>query len=93
MPMPEQYDPDAILTDPSSHPIHKQYAAINIGIRDKGERWAKCANCGNPYQLTEEWGNETICSEECGDQFTAYLNDSLNEAVGFPGVDEWGEEW
>jgi hypothetical protein len=67
------YDPDAILADPDAHPKHRAVAAINIGIRDRGERWAKCPNCGDPYQITEEWTNETVCSSACGDAFTAYL--------------------
>lgn len=68
------YDPDAILADPLAHPLHKMYAAINIGIRDRGEQWAKCPNCGDPYQITEEWTNETVCSQNCYDEFLAYLN-------------------
>ena len=31
------YDPDAILADPNAHPVHKLYAEINVGIRDRGE--------------------------------------------------------
>jgi hypothetical protein len=69
------YDPDAILADPNAHPIHKAYAAINVGIRDRGEHWSKCANCGNPYQLTEEWSASEICSELCEQEYTRYLNE------------------
>lgn len=69
-----EYDPDAILADPDAHPIHKVYAAINVGIRDRGERWAKCANCGQPYQLTEAWSGEDICSTSCERGYIAYLN-------------------
>lgn len=68
------YDPDAILADPNAHPIHRMYAKINIRIRDHGERWSKCTNCGNPYQLTEGWSNETVCSKACADDYTNYLN-------------------
>jgi hypothetical protein len=68
------YDPDAILADPTAHPIHKRYAYINIGIRDRGERWAKCANCGEPYQLTEAWSDGTVCSQRCWYQFADDLN-------------------
>lgn len=67
------YDPDIILADPDAHPIHKVYAAINIGIRDRGERWAKCPNCGDPYQLTEQWDDTTVCSERCGQEYAAYV--------------------
>lgn len=69
----EDYNPDAIIADPDAHPIHKVYAAINIGIRDRGENWAKCANCGNPYQLTDQWGNGTVCSDSCEREFAADL--------------------
>lgn len=66
----ENYDPDAILANPDAHPIHKMYAEINIGIRDRGERWTKCANCGEPYQLIENhWTNETVCNEDCDYEF------------------------
>jgi hypothetical protein len=67
------YDPDAILADPDAHPIHKVYAAINVGIRDRGEQWSKCPNCGDPYQLTEEWDNATLCSERCVREYTDYI--------------------
>ena len=67
------YDPDAILADPESHPIHRRYAEINVGIRDRGERWAKCPNCGDPYRITPEWTDEMACSQRCGDEFAADL--------------------
>jgi hypothetical protein len=68
------YDPDAILADPLAHPKHKAIAAINIRVRDHGEQWAKCANCGNPYQLTEQWPDSTVCSDSCAARYVAYLN-------------------
>jgi len=71
------YNPDAILADPDAHPIHKMYAEINIGIRDRGEHWSKCPNCGIPYQITETWGDATFCSEGCQDEFTADLMGGL----------------
>jgi hypothetical protein len=49
------------------------YASINIGIRDRGEAWAKCANCGQPYQLTDEWSDSTVCSDRCFDSFLASM--------------------
>lgn len=67
------YDPDAILADPSAPVVHKIYAAINIGIRDRGERWSKCANCGEPYQLNEEWKDETVCSQSCFQSYLSYV--------------------
>lgn len=69
----DTYDPDAILADPNSHPIHKMYANINIGIRDRGERWAKCANCGYLYRVTEAWSSGTVCSEPCEGEFNYSL--------------------
>ena len=75
--MSDTYNPDAILADPEAHPIHKDHARINIGIRDRGERWAKCPNCGSPYQITEEWTNDTVCSERCGEQFSKSLMEGL----------------
>lgn len=75
------YDPDAILADPDAHPLHKVYAAINIRIRDHGEQWSKCPNCGNPYQLTEEWSDPTVCSPECHDAYAAYVT---AEAAAMP---------
>lgn len=74
MPSTNTYDPDAILADPDAPEIHKVYARINIGIRDRGEKWSKCAHCGNPYQLTEAWSTEQICSDECKDMYVSYLN-------------------
>lgn len=74
---PDGYDPDAILADPEAHPIHKMYAEINIGVRDRGERWSKCANCGDPYRLTEEWNDTTVCSQSCFDSYLEYVNDPL----------------
>jgi hypothetical protein len=67
------YRSDAILADPNALMVHKMYAAINIGIRDRGEVWAKCANCGQPYQITEEWTDETVCSKGCFDSYRAYV--------------------
>lgn len=61
--------------DPDAHPLHKMYAAINIGIRDRGEQWSKCANCGDPYMLTEDWSDGTVCSERCWNQFAASLSE------------------
>jgi hypothetical protein len=72
------YDPDVILADPGAHPKHRLIAAINIGIRDRGERWAKCLDCGEPYQLTEQWYSGEFCSDACGDAFTADLIGSLS---------------
>ena len=71
--MSEPYDPDAILADPFAHPKHKAIAAINIRVRDHGEHWSKCANCGDPYQLTDEWDNDTVCGQDCAADFTSYL--------------------
>jgi hypothetical protein len=71
------YDPDAILADPHAHPKHRAIAAINIGIRDRGEQWAKCHECGEPYQITDDWLCGEFCSDPCGLAFTADLLRSL----------------
>ena len=67
------YDPDAILADPNAHPVHKLYAEINVGIRDRGEQWAKCLNCGDPYQITEQWQDGTFCCDGCGAETDDYM--------------------
>lgn len=67
------YDPEAILADPDAHPLHKMYAEINIGVRDRGEQWSKCPNCGQPYLLTDEDANATTCSKRCWDDYLAYV--------------------
>jgi rubredoxin len=71
--MSEFYDPDEIIADPNAPLVHKLYAAVNIGVRDRGERWSKCANCGSPYQLTEEWDTEEICSMTCWESYRLYV--------------------
>lgn len=68
------YDPDAVLADPRSHPKHTAIAAINKRIRDYGEEWSKCVNCGEPYQVTPE-GNATVCSPACAREFDASMNE------------------
>jgi hypothetical protein len=66
--------PEMVLMDPNAHPVHIDIALINLGVRDRGERWAKCANCGRPYQLTPAWSSETVCSDGCTEAYIAYLN-------------------
>lgn len=73
--MEDEYDPEAVLADPNAHPLHKMYAEINIGIRDRGERWAKCANCGEVFRQTEAWNSDTVCSQSCETAYILYLND------------------
>lgn len=72
-PLDEPYDPEAILRDPYAHPKHKEIAAINIRVRDHGEQWSKCANCGDPYQITPEWTETTVCSTNYFSEYRAYL--------------------
>lgn len=71
---PTFHYPEMILKDLNAHPTHVMYALINLGVRDRGERWAKCANCGHPYQLTNVWSSETVCSDPCAKAYGAYLN-------------------
>ena len=65
---------------------HIAYEEINRQ-GSEGRQWAKCANCGNPYPLSPEWGNDTICSQDCFDSYVAYLNDP-REHLGSYGEDE-----
>lgn len=74
---PFVYNPDKILADIGSHPVHRLYAEVNIGIRDRGERWSKCANCGELYQLDEEWSDHTVCSDRCFKEFAASFSEPL----------------
>ena len=67
--MRDTYDPDAILADPNADPIHKWYAEINIGIRDRGEKWTKCLNCGTPFQFTAEGPAPLFCDDACEAEF------------------------
>jgi hypothetical protein len=55
--------------------LHEAYAAINERVA-AGEAWAKCANCGSPYQLTEQWGDMTVCSSNCFTEYCSYLNEA-----------------
>lgn len=62
---------------PLKHPLHAAYEEINTRVA-QGEMWAKCANCGSPYQMTEEWSDGTVCSRNCHAAYVSYLtNDRL----------------
>lgn len=71
--MSQPYDPDEVLADPDAHPLHTVYALINKDVRDNGAEWSKCANCGFPYRLSEEWSDGTVCSPRCFRDYTAYV--------------------
>lgn len=58
---------------PDRHPLHAAYEEVNRRIA-AGESWAKCANCGSPYQLTMEWSNNTVCSLSCHNDYLDYMN-------------------
>ena len=55
------------------------YAAVNIGIRDRGEAWMKCANCGRLARMDvpEFEGDGTVCSPRCFDEFAASLTEGF----------------
>jgi hypothetical protein len=55
------------------HPEHLNVAIINADIQQNHIRWMKCANCGEPYQITEEWSGGTVCSDDCDAEFRASL--------------------
>lgn len=59
------------INDGSEPVLHTAYRLANA----RPEDWAKCANCGSPYQLTPEWGDGTVCSEACVADYVSYLND------------------
>ena len=56
------HNPEEILNNPNAPFEHRLYASINIGVRDRGEKWSKCLNCGNPFR--NELG-DVVCSIEC----------------------------
>ena len=64
--MRDTYDPDdEILADLNAHPIRKWYAEINIGIRDRGEKWTKCLTCGAPFQFAAAGPTPLFCDDIC----------------------------
>lgn len=75
---------DATTGQPSTimHPEHALIAAINADIAQNGTSWTKCANCGQPYQLTEQWVSGTVCSEQCDREFAADIQDQLGLNTG-----------
>lgn len=73
----QKYDPEAILADSDSHFKHKETAAINIRVRDHGEQWQRCANCGQAYPLEEEWQDITVCSRICWQAYLRYINEEV----------------
>ena len=56
---------NALLSRPYQLALDKRYAAINIGVRDRGEQWAGCLDCGEPFQSTEAWPYTLFCSAAC----------------------------
>lgn len=72
----EPYDPHAILASDLAHEVHRVYAAINIRVLH-GETWAKCAFCGEPYQLTEKWSDATVCCQAHHAAFAASIEEEL----------------
>lgn len=61
----EQAKADETLT---KHPLHAAYEEVNRRVA-MGEHWAKCANCGTPYQMTPQWSDGTVCSSGCYSSF------------------------
>lgn len=66
--MTQQYTQD----HDGKYVTHAAYEEINRQVA-AGRPWAKCANCGNPYPLREDWNSGTVCSQKCADEYTEYL--------------------
>jgi len=54
-------------------PLHMAYALLNAEVLAGVATWAKCPNCGDPYNRAQEGSNETTCSQECWDSYLAYV--------------------
>jgi hypothetical protein len=53
--------------------IHIATELVNTDTESAGQ-WGKCANCGSPYKLRPDWGNMTVCSEECHGEYADYVS-------------------
>lgn len=65
---------------------HVAYREMNRQIAEEGRQWCKCANCGNPYPLSDEWGDMTVCSSGCWADYASYLDDYKSHLGGW--IDE-----
>lgn len=66
---------------------HLAYEEINRQIKEEGRQWCKCANCGNPYPLSDDWGDMTVCSTDCWNDYAAYISNP-REHLGSYGWEE-----
>lgn len=69
-PVSRVVDPRTGVESDVVFPEHVFYAGINADIKENGNHYAKCANCGTVYQLTPEWSEGTVCSTSCGREFS-----------------------
>lgn len=72
--------PDSVVIEPNGTTVTSYTVDLkalgNELIKEdieQGGRWSKCANCGDPYPLTEDWTSETVCSNECSSSYADYL--------------------
>jgi hypothetical protein len=63
-------------THDGKYVAHLAYEEINRQVAE-GRQWAKCPNCGNPYPLDKPGATPDTCSQECFDDYVAYLNQSV----------------
>lgn len=64
-------------THDGKYVTHLAYEEINRQGAE-GRQWAKCPNCGNPYPLDKPGANMDTCSQECWDQYAAYINEEAS---------------
>lgn len=66
--MTQQYTQD----HDGNYITHLAYQEINRQVA-AGRQWVKCADCGNPYPITEAWSDSTVCSDTCWINYSNYL--------------------
>jgi hypothetical protein len=59
--------------------LHMAYQIINEQTF-MGIQWAKCPNCGSPFRMDREGAGDTLCSDTCFDEYSAYI---ATEGRGF----------
>jgi hypothetical protein len=44
------------------------------GLMETEPEHGLCPNCGNPYPITAEWSNTTLCSPRCVAEYLRYVD-------------------
>lgn len=57
--------------------LHTAYDIVNAQVK-QGILWSKCANCGSPYKIKEDWANDTVCSEVCQSEYDNYVTNPMS---------------